>query len=123
MIIRAVDENNDWTFGKGKNDYLSGNNAIAQNIKTRILCFLGDCFFDTFAGIDWFNFIGGKNTLQLNLAISSVILNTAYVTGILQLSINLTSARVLTIVYKAQTTYSTIGSSFQYDFASANIAA
>ena len=51
MKVRALDESGDWTFGKGENNYYSANDAIAQNIKTRLYSFLGDCFFDLSANI------------------------------------------------------------------------
>ena len=116
MIIRALDSNGDWTYGKGQNNYKSGNAAVAEDIQTRLASFLGDCFFDTGAGIDWFNLLGGKDQLALNLAVSAVILNTENVTGILQLSINLVRAtRAITIQYDVQTTYSQTSGTFQYD--------
>lgn len=36
MITRALDKNNDWTFGNSQQNYLTGKDAIAQNIKTRL---------------------------------------------------------------------------------------
>lgn len=115
MRVRALDENHDWLFGKGQNDYLIANAAIVQNINTRLSSFLGDCFFDQGAGIDWFNLLGAKDQTTLNLSISAVILNTQNVTGILQLSADLSSARVFTVRYKVQTTFSTAAGIFQYD--------
>ncbi len=114
--IRAIDGDHDWLFGKGQNDYVTRTNAVVQNINTRLSSFLGDCFFDLGAGIDWFTFLGSKNQLGLNLAINATILNTANVTGMLQLSINLDPiTRRLTVVYQVQTIYSTASSTFQYD--------
>lgn len=115
MIVRAIDINGDWLFGKGQNDYRTNNDAIAQNIKTRLSSFLGDCFFDTTSGIDWFNLLGGKDQLVLNLAINAVILNTQDVTGVLQLFSNLSDARVFFVQYKVQTTYSQLSATYQYD--------
>jgi len=117
LIVRAIDVNHDWEYGKGLNDYKSGNLAVAQTINTRLSSFLGDCFFDANAGIDWFNFLGGsKNQLALNLAISATILNTTNVTGILQLSIELDDVtRNLTVQYQVQTSYSVTQGSFIYD--------
>lgn len=116
MRVRALDGTGDWTFGKGKNDYLTKNKAVAQNIQTRILCFLGDCFFDLNSGIDWFSFLGSKELVALNLAISSTILNTQDVTGMRQLRIDLSPVtRKLTIQYQVQTTYSVLSGAFTYD--------
>ena len=55
MIIRAIDELGDWIFGRGKNSYKKGQDAIMQDIKTKILEWKGDCFFDQNAGVDWYN--------------------------------------------------------------------
>ena len=65
MITRALINNpdpkldNDWTFGKGRQSYLRHEAAIKQSIRTRLMSFLGDCFFDINAGIDWWRFLGG----------------------------------------------------------------
>jgi len=115
-IVRAIDSTGDWLFGKSLNDYVSANAAVKQNIRTRLLEFLGDCFFNIAAGIDWLNLLSGsKSEFALNLSISSVILNTTNVTGILQLSIGLTSQRKISISYQVQTTYSITGDIFQYN--------
>lgn len=114
MIVRQLDEDGDWTFGKGKNDYLRNNNAITQNVSTRLSSFLGDCPYDLASGIDWFNALGAKDQTALNLAISAVILNTPNVTGILQLFVFVDVVRNLTVRYRAQTTYSTVSGTFTY---------
>ena len=109
MRVRALDVNGDWEYGKGQNDYKVDRDAVAQNIQTRLNCFLGDCFFDTTAGIDWFLFLGGKNQLGLNLAISATILNTQFVDSMVQLSIDLNHVtRRLTIKYAVTTTFGTL---------------
>ena len=116
MRVRAIDELGDWTFGKGQNNYLVANAAIVQNIKTRLLSFLGDCFFDAGAGIDWFTFLGGKDQFSLTLAVKSVILNTEGVTGIKQTSVNLDSGtRQIFIQYSVITVYTSVSGIFQFD--------
>lgn len=115
MIVRAIDSQGDWLYGKGRNDYKSGRIAVAQSIQTRLSSFLGDCFFAKNAGIDWFNLLGSKQRIALNLAISAVILNTDNVTGILELSLNLSQNRRITIKYNTQTTFGNSANSFQYD--------
>lgn len=83
MIFRNLDNNNDWTFGKGKNDYLIRNDAILLNIKTRLLSFLNDCFFDLNSGIDWLNRLGLKSQdVLLENDISQIIQKSDDVTGI-----------------------------------------
>lgn len=83
MIFRALDENGDWTFGKGKQDFVSANQAIGLNIKTRLLSWVGDCFFNKPAGIDWWNRLGSKDQRGLlELDLRRVILQSEGVTGI-----------------------------------------
>lgn len=108
MIVRGLDSQGDWLFGKGKNDYKKDNEAIAQNIKTRLQSFLGDCFFDVGAGLDWFNLLGSKDQTALKLAVSATILNTSGVIKLIEISIDLSKTRVFSLQYEVQTIYSTI---------------
>lgn len=107
MIVRALDANHDWTYGKGRNNYLQGQDAIAQDIETRLLSFLGDCFFDVLAGIDWFGRLGGKNNRTLiELDVASVILNTQGVTSLVSLSSEYDPVtRQLSLSYEVNTVY------------------
>lgn len=111
MITRGVDNLNDWMFGKGKNDYKRNIYAVAQNVKTRLQSFLGDCFFQSNAGIDWFNLLGDKNLPALELAISSTILNTAGVTGIVEISTTVGENREVNTQYTIDTIYGRFSSS------------
>lgn len=118
MIVRALDGNGDWTFGKGKNNYLSGKAATAQNIQTRLSSFLGDCFFDINAGIDWFTFLGSKDALGLKLAINATILNTQDVTGIQEVLAEIDpDTRAFTVQYQVQTVYGNVEDIYVFDFA------
>lgn len=104
MIVRALDNNGDWTFGSGKGNYLSGVAAIGQSIQTRISTFLGECFFSLNSGIDWYNLLGSKNQYGINLALGATILNTEGVTSVLQLSFTVDSAtRTFAVVYQVMT--------------------
>lgn len=107
MRVRAIDGVGDWTFGAGANNYKKNLKAVEQNVQTRLSSFLGDCFFDLGAGLDWFNFLGGsKDQTALNLAISSVILNTDFVVSVAQLSIVLNPInRHFTISYQVNTSF------------------
>lgn len=105
MIVRALDVNNDWTFGKGRNNYKSGLQAVAQSIQTRLSSFLGDCFFATDQGIDWFNLEGSKKLLELNLSINAVIMNTPNVLQMNQVSLLIDEDRDLNIVYDVTTIF------------------
>lgn len=122
MIVRAIDSNGDWLFGKSLNDYVSANMEIQQDIRTRLLSFLGNCFFAITDGINWFGLLGYKDNLALTLAVSSAILNTPGVTGILQLNVSLNVNRSFSISYQVQTTYSSTGDTFQYNLISSTTA-
>jgi hypothetical protein len=120
MIVRALDTQGDWLFGKGKNDYKTKNPAIAQCVQTGVLSFLGNCFFDMSKGIDWFTYLGGsKDQSIVSLAVATTIINVnggQSVTGVKRLSISLDSiTRVFRVSYQAQTIYSTIADTFSYD--------
>ena len=66
MIIRNVDTDNDWTFGKGLQDYRRDLSAIELNIQTRLQSWKSDCFFALAEGVDYNNFldVGTKNFLD-----------------------------------------------------------
>lgn len=106
MIVRGIDLENDWLFGKGRNDYNSNLIAVRQNIRTRLQSFLGDCFFAVNAGIDWFNLLGSKNQLALELAVRATLLNTANVTGIVSATVILDpNTRIINMQYTVQTAF------------------
>jgi hypothetical protein len=60
MIVRRLDANFDMTFGHGLANYASENEAIGQNVKTRLLLFLGEWFMDISAGMPWPDILGAK---------------------------------------------------------------
>ncbi len=106
MLFRNLDASNDWTFGKGKGDYVDQNAAIGLNIKTRILSWVGDCFFDLKAGIDWVNRLGSKNQRNLlEIDLRRIILQSEGVTGILSFDTVLVG-RKFTANYSVNTVYS-----------------
>lgn len=61
MKFRVLDENWDWNYGRGIQDYTSASLAIAYDIKTKILSWYGDCFFAMEDGVDWKNILGSKD--------------------------------------------------------------
>lgn len=106
MIFRALDDKNDWCFGKGLQDMATLNQAIGLNIKTRLLSWVGDCFFDMQAGIDWVNRLGSKNQRELlELDIKRVILQSEDVTGIVDFQTSVDGRR-FSATYTVTTIYS-----------------
>ncbi len=62
MRVRRNDKNGDWMFGRSTKDYALNEEAIRQNLVTRIKSFQNDWFLDSEAEIDWFNLLGRKGT-------------------------------------------------------------
>lgn len=107
MIIRKVDANNDWSFGKGLSDYAADEQAIEQNIKTRILSWVGDCFFALPEGVDWRNRLEIGQQTELLEEVKSIILQSFGVVGINSLTGVFTgSTRNFLITYNIQTIFS-----------------
>lgn len=109
MRIRSLDSDGDWTFGKGRNNYLEGKSALALDIKTRLQEHVGDCFFNLTAGVDWFGLLGQKTSVDLSLAVGAVILNTKNVTGILSVSEDvISSSRAFNLSYNVSSVFGQI---------------
>ena len=105
MIVRSLDVDGDWNFGKGKADYLRDNVAIGQISSTRLKCFLGDCFFDIEDGIDWWTLLGSKNEIGLTLAIKNRLLSTPGASRLFALSKVLDDNRNLKLTYSLSTVF------------------
>lgn len=65
MQIRNNDSNNDFVFGHGKSDYITGHAGVALNIRTKIYEWKRDCFFSLQSGIDWKTRMGFTNQREL----------------------------------------------------------
>lgn len=96
MRFRNLDINGDWVFGKGRNSFVTANQALMLNIKTRLLEFLGDCFWDTEKGIDWWNLLGEKNIKKVLADVQRTILRSYRVKSLENISYRLTD-RALSI--------------------------
>lgn len=96
MRFRGIDTNGDWVFGKGRNSYLTGNEALMMNIKTRLLEFVNDCFWDMDKGIDWWTLLGGKDLKKILVDVQRTILRSYQVKRIVNLDYTLTN-RILNI--------------------------
>tara|TARA_R110000782_G_scaffold54444_1_gene115129 strand:+ start:193 stop:540 length:348 start_codon:yes stop_codon:yes gene_type:complete len=105
MIIRALDADGDWTFGKGLSNYASNNAGIEQNIKTRYNEWVGDCFFNSEAGIDWSNRLGYGSKDVLENDIKSLIAKSYGVVSVESLSSQLVG-RKFTASYSVKTIFS-----------------
>ena len=84
MRVRALDENGDYTFGRGAGNFLVNSPAaVAQCVKTRLGLKQGEWFLDTAAGTPWDTQVLGYGTAALrDNAIKNVVLGTPGVTSI-----------------------------------------
>lgn len=107
MIMRALDGSGDWTFGNGLQNYNYSNNAIAENVQTRLYEFLNNCFFNLGAGIDWTRLMGSKNSLQETLlTIRGVILQSFGVVRVNEINpVLVPGTRKLTVTYSIDTIF------------------
>ncbi|UYJ76116.1 hypothetical protein N4227_17345 [Yersinia enterocolitica] len=87
MIVSALDKNSDWSFGRGRQNYITGGGAIAQKVKCRIRSFKNDNPLNMVDNIDWVYLLSEKNTEQETLReIERVTLATDGVMRIVELS-------------------------------------
>jgi len=111
MIIRALDSSRDWTFGMGRQNYLTGPAAISQDVQTKIQSWLNDTFWAMNFGVDWRNLLGGTNSAVTQAAIlmqvRTMILKSVGIVKINSVQANLDSNRRLFISWSVNTIYST----------------
>lgn len=107
MIIRKVDEQNDWNFGKGLADYARDELAIQENVKTRLLSWVGDCFCALQEGVDWKHRLDIGQEKALAQELRSVILQSFGVTKVTTLDVFLDhETRAFKVSYQMQTIFS-----------------
>lgn len=112
MKFRSLDKNGDWNFGQGKASYATDIYAICLNIKTRLLSWKYDCFFDYEAGIDWKNRLGDKNQFfLLKSDVAVTIMQTDGVNNLLSFEANLKD-RTFESYFYIDTVYGKINNNF-----------
>lgn len=67
MIVSALDKDDDWGFGRGRANYITGGAAIAQKAKCRVRSFKNDNPLNMDDNIDWMYLLSEKNTEQETL--------------------------------------------------------
>ena len=107
IIIRALDSNHDFTFGLGKQNYLSSQKAINENIETRLLEFLNNAFWNMGAGADWPRLLGTPGTKQeIILTCRAIILQSYGVNSVNSISADYRgSTRNIILSYNINTIY------------------
>ena len=105
MSIRAIDALGDWKCGKGVQDYLVGNAEIGEDIDTALKIFLGEVFFATDFGGDWWNLIGSRDQQGIILQCRTMIASRNGVARINSVTAEF-DGRQLFISYDVDTIYS-----------------
>ncbi len=107
MIIRRIDAEGDWIFGKGLSGYVFNQEAIEENLRTRILSWLGDCFFALNEGIDWNNRLDVGQKKEIVDELKSMILKSFGVTGVNSIDFTFNgTTRLFLVEYDIVTIYS-----------------
>lgn len=109
MKVSRLDSDGDWTFGRGRANYISKSEAVRQNVATRLKSFKNDWFLDIDQGIDWINLLGRKGTEdQILREVERVTLETDGVMRVENIEIiSDNTSRTATINYKITTIYDT----------------
>lgn len=82
--VRGLDKNGDFMFGQGLSNYKLDDNAILQNVQTRLKSLKNDFFLDSEANIDWFGILGQLN--NQDIVISEVYRVTLATDGVIEVT-------------------------------------
>lgn len=86
MHYRKLDANGDMVFGRGRDDYLSGEEAVAQSVLTRLRLWRGEWYLDTEEGTPYPAEVLGKDTEASSIAaLQSRVLDTLGVKRIVEI--------------------------------------
>ena len=109
MIFRDLDSDGDWAFGNGRNSYARNDRAIQLNVRTALMTFLREIFWQTDFGVDWWNLNGGKNPAAqagIILQTRTVIINAEGVVRINSVDATMNArTRALALSYSIDTTF------------------
>jgi hypothetical protein len=107
MRFRGLTSDGDWTFGRGKQDYVADNDAVLLNVNTRLKQFYSECFFAPGDGVPWFNLLGQKDQMPILTTLRSKILESYGVVSVHDISIAVDVDRKAVVTYVIDTIYST----------------
>lgn len=106
MIVSALNQAGDWTFGRGRAGYVKNSAQVRQSVRTRVKCFVSDWFLDVRDGIDWYSLLGKHGTKdQIIREVERRVLTTTGVRSIEKLEVLNEQKRVLTIGLRFTTIY------------------
>ena len=108
MKFRGIDGDGDWRFGNGQQSFFTDEAAINANVRTKLLVFLGECFFALQLGVDWWNIIGAKNPgaqAAIILQTRTIISGCYGVVKITSISLSQNQSRHFTLTYNIDTIF------------------
>lgn len=112
-IVRSLDEDGDFTFGKGRSNYIESENALRQNVVTRLKQYKNNWEFDKTLGIDYDYFLSTKQSRRsLEDQIRIMILSTPDVRRIIDLSVTV-NEREMTLKATISSIYGTFDINFR----------
>lgn len=77
MRTRRLDNNGDWTFGRGRQSYATKSECVRQKVQTRLHSFRQDWFLDATHGIDWIGNMARRGSrVKVEAEIRNCILQT-----------------------------------------------
>ena len=103
FVSRKLNENNDIFVDNTRNLALIYNeDQIIQAIRTRLLFFLGEYFLDSTVGFPWYELVlkSNVNTSSIESRIKLEITNTPGFTRLTYFEMELSSSRVLSVVFR-----------------------
>lgn len=109
QTFRALTPDEDWAFGNGRGSYFTKGDAISADVKTALRIFMGEVFWNTSFGVDWWNLLGGKTQYARPNIIIQCRAIIAGVEGVSKInSIDVVTdvrTRQLTVTYSIDTIY------------------
>lgn len=111
MTIKALDENNDIFLKDGKIHTVSEAPETVQQIRSRLLTYLGEWFLNTESGVDYFGivFVKPVNLSLIESEIKSIIIGTDGVIQLNEFELDYDSTtRKLTVDFEAETIFGVI---------------
>jgi hypothetical protein len=107
MKYRRLTDDGDYTFGFGNNCFLSGTDAVAQAIETKLKMFKGDYWEDLSEGLPFFDQIAGNSDKNaIDSLIESRILAVPGVSSISSITSSMANRKYMATI-TVVTTYGT----------------
>lgn len=111
MISRALDAKNDIFLNRNRIALVDEGAEVVQHVRSRILFYLGECPWDTTAGVPYFQrvFVKPLNLPQVEAILKAVVIQSPGVLKLTDFSMAYTSStRQLAVAFEAETTYGVV---------------